>query len=94
MAVRKMKRKPKFISIGAGNAVSVDRIVSMIQPDSAPSKRLMQEARSKGLLVDATGGKKTKSIFIMDSDHVVISALSIETALARIEENDDEASEG
>ncbi|MFC4712502.1 extracellular matrix/biofilm biosynthesis regulator RemA family protein [Planococcus dechangensis] len=91
-----MKRKVKFISIGSGNAVAINRIVSMIQPDSAPSKRLMQEARSKGLLVDATGGKKTKSIFIMDSDHVVISALSVETALARMEENenDDEASEG
>ncbi len=89
-----MKAKVKFISIGSGNAVAVNRIVAIIQPDSAPSKRLVQEARSKGLFVDATGGKKTKSIFITDSDHVVISALSVETALARIEENDDKASEG
>ncbi|KYG57300.1 extracellular matrix/biofilm biosynthesis regulator RemA family protein [Planococcus maritimus] len=66
----------------------------MSVPDSAPSKVLMQGAGSKGLLVDATGRKKTKSIFVMDSDHVVISALSIETELARIEENDDDASEG
>jgi regulator of extracellular matrix RemA (YlzA/DUF370 family) len=72
----------------------VNRIVSIVTPDSAPSKRLVQEARSKGLLVDATGGKKTKSILVMDSDHVVISALSAETVIARAEENDDGMNEG
>ncbi|MFD1862421.1 DUF370 domain-containing protein [Planococcus chinensis] len=89
-----VKKSANFVSLGGGNAVSVNRIVSIVTPDSAPSKRLVQEARSKGLLVDATGGKKTKSILVMDSDHVVISALSAETVIARAEENDDGMNEG
>lgn len=84
----------KFISLGGGSAVSASRIISIVTPDSAPSKRLIQEARSKGLLVDATGGKKTKSVLIMDSDHVVISAVSAETVMQRAEQNDDEINEG
>ncbi|CEG22427.1 hypothetical protein BN1080_01356 [Planococcus massiliensis] len=84
----------KFISLGGGSAVSASRIISIVAPDSAPSKRLIQEARSKGLLVDATGGKKTKSVLIMDSDHVVISAVSAETVMQRAEQNDDEMNEG
>ncbi|GKW44926.1 extracellular matrix/biofilm biosynthesis regulator RemA family protein [Planococcus sp. NCCP-2050] len=84
----------KFISLGGGSAVSASRIISIVTPDSAPSKRLIQEARSKGLLVDATGGKKTKSVLIMDSDHVVISAVSAETVMQRAEQNDDEMNEG
>ena len=94
MAVMDLKKSVKFISLGGGNAVSVSRIVSIVTPDSAPSKRLVQEARGKGLLIDATGGKKTKSIFMMDSGHVVISAVSAETVIARAEENDDETNEG
>ncbi|MGO1059793.1 DUF370 domain-containing protein [Planococcus sp. FY231025] len=89
-----VKKSANFVSLGGGNAVSVNRIVSIVTPDSAPSKRLVQEARSKGLLVDATGGKKTKSILVMDSDHVVISAISAETVIARAEENDDGMNEG
>ncbi|WP_251047495.1 extracellular matrix/biofilm biosynthesis regulator RemA family protein [Planococcus sp. ISL-110] len=89
-----MAKNVKFISIGGGNTISVSRIVAVVTPDSAPAKRLIQESRSKGLLVDATSGKKTRSIFIMDSDHVVISAVSAETVLPRLEENDDEANEG
>lgn len=89
-----MKKAVKFVSLGSGNAVSVNRIVSIVTPDSAPSKRLVQEARSKGLLVDATGGKKNRSILVMDSDHVVLSAMSAETLIARAEENDDETNEG
>lgn len=89
-----VKKSAKFVSLGGGNAVSVNRIVSIVTPDSAPSKRLVQEARSKGLLIDATGGKKTKSILVMDSDHVVISAMSADTVIARAEENDDGMNEG
>jgi len=94
MAVVYVKKAVKFISIGNGSAVSANRIISIVTPDSAPAKRLIQEARGKGLLVDATGGKKTKSIFIMDSDHVVISSVSAETAIARGEEKDAEMNEG
>ncbi len=92
--MKSVKKAVKFVSLGSGNAVSVNRIVSIVTPDSAPSKRLVQEARSKGLLVDATGGKKTRSILVMDSDHVVISAMSADTLIARAEENDDETNEG
>ncbi len=92
--MKSVKKAVKFVSLGSGNAVSVNRIVSIVTPDSAPSKRLVQEARSKGLFVDATGGKKTRSILVMDSDHVVISAMSADTLIARAEENDDETNEG
>ncbi|WP_088005877.1 extracellular matrix/biofilm biosynthesis regulator RemA family protein [Indiicoccus explosivorum] len=84
----------KFISLGSGSAVAADRIISILSPDSAPAKRLIQEARTGGLLIDATYGKKTRSIFVMDSDHIVISALSAETAITRSGENDDDTSEG
>ncbi|MDQ0427826.1 regulator of extracellular matrix RemA (YlzA/DUF370 family) [Planomicrobium stackebrandtii] len=94
MAVKSVAENVKFISIGGGNAISVSRIVAVVTPDSAPAKQLIQESRSKGLLVDATSGKKTRSIFIMDSDHVVISAVAAETVLPRLEENDDKANEG
>jgi regulator of extracellular matrix RemA (YlzA/DUF370 family) len=94
VAVMSVKKAVKFVSLGSGNAVSVNRIVSIVAPDSAPTKRLVKEARSKGLLVDATGGKKTRSILVMDSDHVVLSAMSAETLIARAEENDDEMNEG
>ena len=66
-------------SIGFGNLVSLDRVVAVVGPDSAPVKRLIQESRERGMLVDATYGRKTASVFIMDSDHVVLSALPLET---------------
>lgn len=84
----------KFISLGGGSAVAADRIIAILSPDSAPAKRLIQEARSGGLLIDATYGKKTRSIFVMDSDHIVISALLAETAISRSSENEEETSEG
>ena len=65
----------KLINIGFGNMVSAQRVVSIIKPDSAPVKRMIQEIREQGMLIDATYGRKTASIFIMDSDHVILSAL-------------------
>ena len=65
----------KFINVGFGNMVAVDRVISIVSPDSAPIKRLVQESRERGMLIDATYGRKTASIFIMDSDHVILSAL-------------------
>ena len=65
----------KLIGIGFGSMVSAERMVAVITPDSAPVKRLIQESRERGMLIDATYGRKTASIFIMDSDHVVLSAL-------------------
>ena len=65
----------KLINIGFGNLISADRLVAVVGPDSAPIKRMVQESRERGMLIDATYGRKTASIFIMDSDHVVLSAL-------------------
>ena len=73
----------KLISIGFGSMVSAERMVAVITPDSAPVKRLIQESRERGMLIDATYGRKTASVFIMDSGHVVLSALAAEKIAAR-----------
>ncbi len=65
----------KLINIGFGNLVSQERLVAIISPDSAPVKRMVQESRERGMLIDATYGRRTASVFVMDSDHVVLSAL-------------------
>ena len=65
----------KLINIGFGNVVNSGKIIAIINPDSAPIKRMVQETRERGMLIDATYGRKTASIFIMDSDHVILSAL-------------------
>ena len=65
----------KLINIGFGSMVSAERVVAVVSPDSAPIKRMIQESRERGMLIDATYGRKTASIFIMDSDHVILSAL-------------------
>ena len=67
----------KLINIGFGSLISADRLVAVVSPDSAPVKRLIQESRERGMLIDATYGRKTASIFVMDSDHVVLSALPV-----------------
>ena len=74
----------KLINIGFGNLVSADRLVAVVGPDSAPIKRLVQESRERGMLIDATYGRKTASIFIMDSDHVVLSGLPLEKLAPRL----------
>jgi len=74
-----------MISIGFGNLVSAERIVSVITPDSAPLKRLVQDAKDSGRAVDATCGRKTRAVIITDSEHVILSALSAETVVERIE---------
>ena len=68
----------KLVNIGFGNFVSDIRIVSIVLPESAPVKRLAQDAREKGMLIDATYGRKTKSVIVTDSEHVILSALSPE----------------
>ena len=74
----------KFINIGFGSLLSAERMVAVVSPDSAPVKRLVQESRERGMLIDATYGRKTASIFIMDSDHVVLSALPVEKLAGRL----------
>ena len=74
----------ELVNIGFGNLVSVQRLLAVVSPDSAPIKRLIQEARDRGMLIDATYGRKTASVLIMDSDHVVLSALSTERLAPRM----------
>ena len=68
-----------LVNIGFGNLVSKDRLVAIVSPDSAPVKRMVQETRERGMLIDATYGRKTASVFVMDSGHVILSALPPET---------------
>ena len=74
----------KLINIGFGNIVAANRIISIISPESAPIKRIIQEAREKGLLVDATYGRRTRAVLVMDNDHLVLSALQPETVASRL----------
>lgn len=74
----------QFINIGFGNLVSVQRLIAVVSRDSAPVKRLVQESRDRGMLIDATYGRKTASVLIMDSDHVVLSALAAERLAPRL----------
>lgn len=69
----------KLVNIGFGNMVSGDRIIAIVAPDSAPIKRIVQDAKEQGMLIDATYGRKTKSVVVMDSDHVVLSAKNPES---------------
>ena len=68
----------ELVSIGFGGLVSASRLVALVSPDSAPVKRLVSEARDRSMLIDATFGRKTAAVLIMDSDHVVLSGLSVE----------------
>lgn len=76
----------KLIAIGFGNLISAERVISIVSPESAPIKRMIQDVREKGLLIDASFGRSTKSVVVMDSGNVVLSALPPETLAARFEE--------
>ena len=74
----------KLLNIGFGNMVSTDRLIAIVSPDSAPIKRMIQAGRDRGVLIDATYGRKTRSVVIMDSDHIVLSAIQPDTVAARL----------
>ena len=76
-----------LLNIGFGNMVSSGKLVALVTPESAPVKRLIQEARDKGKLIDATCGRRTRTVLIMESDHVVLSAVAPETVGARFSDN-------
>ena len=88
----------KLINIGFGNMVCADRVVALVSPDSAPVKRLIQDTRDTGMLIDVTCGRRTRSVIITDSEHIILSAIQPETVSNRIagdesvddEEEDDE----
>ena len=73
----------KLINIGFGSMVAAGRVLSMLAPDSAPIKRIVQEAKDRGMLIDASYGRATKTVILMDTDHVILSAASTETLSAR-----------
>lgn len=75
----------KLLNVGYGNVVAAARVVAVVSPDSAPIKRFKDDARERGKLVDATQGRRTRSILVTDSDHVILSALSAETIAERLE---------
>ena len=83
----------KLINIGFGNIVSANRIISIVSPESAPIKRIIQEARDRGMLIDATYGRRTRAVIITDSDHVILSAAQPETVAHRLisKDNNDDA---
>ena len=73
----------KLIGIGFGSMIAAQRVLAIVEPDSAPIKRVVQEARDRGMLIDASYGRKTKAVILMDTDHVILSAIPTETILAR-----------
>ena len=84
----------KLINIGFGNMVSAGRLVAIVSPDSAPIKRMVQEARERGTLIDATYGRSTRAVLIMDSDHIVLSAFQPASVAGRLSGKDTAAEEG
>ena len=79
----------KLINIGFGSMIAASRVLAFVDPDSAPIKRVVQEARDRGMLVDASYGRKTKSVILMDTDHVILSALTPQALSARWENTQD-----
>ena len=75
----------KFINIGFGNIVSAHRLIAIVSPESAPIKRIIQDARDAGKLIDATYGRRTRAVIIMDSEHVILSAVQPETVASRLD---------
>lgn len=73
----------QLVNIGFGSLISAERLIAVVSPDSAPVKRLVKEARERGMLIDASYGRSTRAVLVMDSDHVVLSALTPETVASR-----------
>ena len=78
----------KLINIGFGNRVNADRVIAVVSPDSAPIKRLVQDAREKGALIDASYGRRTQAVLIMDSDHVILSGIALDSVTGRFSQED------
>ena len=83
----------KLINVGFGNMVSANRLIAIVSPESAPIKRIITEARERGDLIDATYGRRTRAVIIMDSDHVILSAVQPETVANRVDNEEDEQEE-
>ena len=83
----------KLINIGFGNMVSANRLVAIVSPESAPIKRIIQDAKERGTLIDATYGRRTRAVIVTDSDHVILSADQPETVANRLNDRDDDLTE-
>ena len=83
----------KLINIGFGNMISASRLITIVSPESAPIKRIIQDAKDNGRLIDATYGRRTRAVIIMDSDHVILSAVQPETVAGRLNSDDDEVAD-
>lgn len=80
----------RFVNVGFNNIINAERIVAVVGSDAAPSKRLIQDAKDMGRAIDCTSGRKTRSVLVMDSDHVILSAIQTETLLARLTSDDND----
>ena len=80
----------KLINIGFGSMIAANRLLAIVAPDSAPIKRVIQEARDRGMLIDASYGHKTKAVILMDTDHVILSAVAPETIQERVQEQSEQ----
>ena len=83
----------KLINIGFGNMVSANRLVAIVSPESAPIKRIIQDAKERGTLIDATYGRRTRAVIVTDGDHVILSAVQPETVANRLNDRDDDLTE-
>ncbi len=83
----------KLINIGFGNMISASRLITIVSPESAPIKRIIQDAKDKGTLIDATYGRRTRAVIIMDSDHVILSAVQPETVAGRLNSDEEEVAD-
>lgn len=83
----------QLINVGFGNIVSAERIISIVSPESAPIKRMIQEAKEKGTAVDATYGRRTRAVIIMDSGHIILSAVQPETVAGRLDKKEEDVEE-
>lgn len=83
----------KLINIGFGNMVSANRLVAIVSPESAPIKRIIQDAKERGTLIDATYGRRTRAVIVTDSNHVILSAVQPETVANRLNDRDDDLTE-
>ena len=79
----------KLINIGFGNMVSANRLVAIVSPESAPIKRIIQDAKERGMLIDATHGRRTRAVIVTDSGHIILTYLQSETVANRLDETDD-----
>lgn len=79
----------QLINIGFGNMISSSRLIAIVSPESAPIKRLISDAKSKGTLIDATYGRKTRAVVVMDSDHIILTAVQPETVAGRVDSSCD-----